>query len=396
MKLYLSENRIVLFILSSAFIYMFLDFAFLNWRMYTIITAICIMIVILYVLWNLDTVLMLGQYRYINLLAVVYFSTYLISMIYNKQLSFLVFITFLFRCSMFPFIELQRKNGHIGFLYKTLLFWFGISLFLNDVLMVIMPGRFYGDGMSKLFLLGNKFSVGYNHILFLIVWCIVYASDRRFKKWSIILFGITCFLCFYINCRTSVLGTLTVFFVYISPKTVYNKLGKKASATGFAVFCAMFVFLTQIYHVPAIKYIITDILHRDATLTGRQQIYEVLLKIIRQRPWLGYGFSSTVISRYTGAYDAQNGFFDLVVSNGIPSAIIFVLLLVSLFKQYKTHSSRLLLGGIYAFMLMSTVEITYGITLLFIGILLYTESCNDHEENIQLLKIETSFSIRLF
>ena len=364
--------------------------------MYTLSMAMCMTIVILYVLWNIDTVLMLEQYRYINLLAVVYFSTLLISLAYNRQLSLLAFITFLFRCAFFPFIELQRKNGHIGFLYKVLLFWFGISLFLNDVLMVIMPGRFYGDGISRYFLLGNKFSVGYNHLLFLIVWCMVYAKARRFRKWTVILFGLTGFVCYYINCRTAVLGTLAVFLVFVSPAAVYNKLGKKPTAIVFAVFCALFVFFTQAFRIPAIKYVITEILHRDVTLTGRQQIYEILPKVIRQRPWLGYGSSGTIISRYTGAFDAQNGFFDLVVCNGIPSAIIFIILLISLIKQYKAHSARLLLGGIYAYMLMSMAEVTYGITLLFLGILLFTESRNYQEENVQLLSIEPSYSIRLF
>lgn len=364
--------------------------------MYTISTAMCMMIVILYVLWNIDTVLMLKQYYCINLLAVVYSFTVLISMAYNGQLSLLVFFTLLFHCSFFPFIQLQRMKGHIGFLYKTFLFWFGISLILNDVLMVIMPGRFYGDGMSKAFFLGNKFIVGYNHLLFLIVWCLVYASARRFRRWTVILFGLTGLVCYYINCRTVILGTLAVFLVFVSPEAVYNKLSKKTTAIAFAVFCALFVFSTQIFRIPAIKYIITEILHRDVTLTGRQQIYEILPKVILQRPWLGYGFSSTIISRYTGAFDAQNGFFDLVVSNGIPSAIIFVILLVSLIKHYKAHSARMLLGGIYAYMLMSMVEITYGISLLFLGILLYTESRNYQEENVQLLSIEPSYSIRLF
>lgn len=396
MKLYLSENRIALFILTSAFVYTFLFFPILPWRVYSMSMMLCMLIVILYVLWNIDAVLRLRQYWHINLLAVVYFSTILISMAYNRQVSLLVLFTFLFRCAIFPFIELQRKKGHIGFLYKTILFWYGISLFLNDVLMVIMPGRFFGDGISRNFFLGNKFSVGYDHLIFLMIWCIVYASAKHFRKWAVVLFAATSFICYYINCRTAVLGTLIVFLVYLSPKAVINALSKRLTVTVFAVFCALFVFLTHVFRMPAIKYILTEVLHRDVTLTGRQQIYEILPKVIRRSPWLGYGSSGDIISRYTGAFDAQNGFFDLAVCHGIPSAIIFVILLVSLIKQYRAHSSRLLLGGIYAYMLMSMVEVTYGITLLFMGILLFTENRNNQEENVQLLRLEPTFSIRLF
>ena len=396
MKIYLSENRIVLFIISLAYVYTFLYFPLLSWSFYVLSSIFCMSIVIAYTLANIDTVIMLKKYRYLNILACVYYLSVIISRVVNGQLSVFAFVTLTFGCFSFPFIELQRERGHINFLYRSFLVIYGICLFINDLLMVVFPGRFYGDGVSKNFLVGNKFHVSYNHMMFLFLFCVLFSTTKKYNKWIMLMFILTACICFYVDCRTAMLGTIVAYMVYKAPDKVFKKLDTKSAVLFAVVLCAMFVFFSQIAKLPSVKYFITEVLGRDVTLTGRQQIFEVLPKVIRRKPWLGYGSSSGIMSHYTGAYDAQNGFFDLVVSNGIPSAVLYVILLVSMVKKSVVASSKILLGGIYAYIVMSMVEITYSSALLLLGILLFTESPAYKNNDVRLIDVNPSVRVQVW
>lgn len=396
MKIYVSENRIVLFTLCSAFVYTFLYFPFLGWRLYSASTMLSMLIVIVYVCMNIEMVLNFAEFRAVNLLACAYFASEAVSKLYNQQLSILTLISFVFQCTILPFIEIQRHKGHINFLYKVFLLWFGAGLLVSDVLMVIMPGRFFGDGISKNFFLGNKFQVGYDHIMLLMMFCMLYSTARNYKKWLTVMAVLTASICYFIDCRTTVLGTIVLFLVTLIPEDAFGRLCTKKAVFVTVVMCAMFVFFVQVTQIPSIKYFITEVLGRDVTLTGRQQIFAVIPKVLRRRPWLGYGSSSYIISKYTGAFNAQNGFFDLAICNGIPSAILYVILLVTLIPMNAGRKARILLGGIYAYLFMSTVEVTYGTPLILFGILLLTEVPSYRDENVRILEPETLISVRVY
>lgn len=395
MKIYISENRIILFTLCSAFVFSFLYFPFMGWRLYYSSLELCMTLVTLYVIMNLETVFNMTEYRTVNLLACAYSFSVFVSKIYNQEISLFVPVYFAFQCAFLPFVELQRKKGHVSFLYKVFLLWLGIGLLVNNILMVIMPARFYGDGMSRNFFLGNKFQVGYNYIVLLTVFCLLNSSARNFKKWLTILVIAVAASCYYIDCRTVLLGTLVLYLVNMLPENAFKRLCTKRAVLITVVICAMFVFFVQVTQVPSVKYFITEVLGRDVTLTGRQQIFSVITKVLRRKPWLGYGSSSYIISKYTGAFDVQNGFFELAVNNGIPSAVLYVILIVSMIRKSSGRVARILLGAIYTFLMMSMVEVTYGIELMFFGILLLTEVPSYKEQDVRILEPNTLISVRL-
>jgi O-antigen ligase len=182
----------------------------------------------------------------------------------------------------------------------------------------------------------------------------------------------------------------------MSPDAVFDRLNTRPFIFGAMVICALFVFTTKVVYIPSIKYFITEVLNRDITLTGRQQIFDIIPKIISQRPLLGYGSSSMIISKYTGAYDAQNGFFDMVVCNGFPSAVLYVLLITGMIRRKSSIAAKILIGGIYAYIFMSMAEVTYGSTMIFLCALLMTESSLYCDQNVQILEKESVFSFQLF
>ena len=183
-----------------------------------------------------------------------------------------------------------------------------------------------------------------------------------------------------------VLGTLVFFLVSYAPEHQKKILSQKKIIILVFLICAMFIYFNNLSQIPFVKFFITEILSRDVTLTGRHQIYHYLPQFFRGSPWIGYGDASGIISKHTGAYNAQNGFFDLVIRNGFPSALLYVITLVSLIRKPNSREASFILGAIYCYLIMSLVEITFGSTLLLYGILLFTDSCNYIENPVTIIE----------
>lgn len=93
---------------------------------------------------------------------------------------------------------------------------------------------------------------------------------------------------------------------------------------------------------------IVGALGRDATLTGRTDIWQVVLEKIGERPWLGYGYSGFWIGKEGGAAEvwartnweaphSHNGFLDLCLDLGILGVLAFM---VSFLTGYSRALTR--------------------------------------------------------
>ncbi|MEH2058674.1 MAG: O-antigen ligase [Nostoc sp.] len=75
---------------------------------------------------------------------------------------------------------------------------------------------------------------------------------------------------------------------------------------------------------------------KDTTLTGRSELWPVVLQMIAKKPWLGYGYgafwieqnseSSIVVQAVQwDAPNSHNGFLDLWLALGLPGMLVFVI-----------------------------------------------------------------------
>src|SRR6266581_519786 len=83
---------------------------------------------------------------------------------------------------------------------------------------------------------------------------------------------------------------------------------------------------------------------RDTTLTGRTELWELVLLKISQRPWLGYGFGSfwheqSTESKFVislagwNAQHSHNGYLDLLLSLGVLGLTVFVVSLLNALRK---------------------------------------------------------------
>jgi O-antigen ligase len=94
------------------------------------------------------------------------------------------------------------------------------------------------------------------------------------------------------------------------------------------------------------------VLGRDMTLTGRTELWSVVLKMIWERPWFGYGYSAfwlgwqgesarvwLEIARWQPPH-AHNGFLDLWLDVGLVGVAVFVLHFLAAYKRALSMARR--------------------------------------------------------
>jgi len=83
--------------------------------------------------------------------------------------------------------------------------------------------------------------------------------------------------------------------------------------------------------VPQVVALLAPALGRDVTLTGRTEVWPVLIAMFLQRPWLGYGYSAfwsgdSTLGTSWQPTQAHNGFLEVALALGLVGLVIFVVM----------------------------------------------------------------------
>lgn len=270
-------------------------------------------------------------------------------------------------------------------LWKLMLFF----CLLNDLLFVI---RFHSMLASQNYLLGGKFDVAYAHmelICFYYTYLQVNVKKNTFRNYltviSLILYSII--ISILVNCMTGVTGTfIIVIALFILPAKLLARpivwLLTLLASSSFSIF------YENLLGVPWIRFIIINVLHRSETLTGRTFIYDKLPFILYNH-WLwgyGYGTSYEVCENSISMPNAQNGIMECVLEQGVIATTVLVMILtIAFFLTKKGKTLKYLhglLAGIYAYTILTSVEITLStslISLIFLMLILSQSNLSKKE-----------------
>lgn len=368
----------VIHIICFLFCYDLVTIEFLSSSVYTLSRYIALLPVILYciskirVIWKSEWGIIflltglaccIAVSAYVNKVQ----SFYLRAAVYYGALVIVIFL--------FPLV--LGYMGKLEVLFKTLRAYLFSVLFINDLLMVVLPERFYNIDGRKIgtCFLGNKFSVAYIHLMF--VFLIVMLENRkRVRQYKVIFCTIFMSLfCLYIECAT-VLITIWIFcLLYFMVPCIKRVLSKTPIFFIFFFIAAVFVvWFDRIIALPPVQYIIVNILRRDVTLTGRSEVYSYIFPILDSHEWLGYGYGTSIFRDTTTWYgNAQNAFWDFVIRYGLVTMGVLVILLAVIVRRYckisrgEQEIPTLWLGFImlYLYLFMGIVEIVYEQRFLF-------------------------------
>ena len=225
---------------------------------------------------------------------------------------------------------------------------------------------------SEGFIIGNKFTLSYLHMLCAVLYwtkALLYGGKKKYVYGLILLAAAGSFV---LTCTTAVLGCLVILGCYTCQSFFYKKVIYKKKVVALVLFlcCTILIFFSSILGNEYVKFVIVDVLGEDPTLTGRTGIYELLGFVLPLRPWWGWGVGNahSIMAYFFGAANAQNGMLNLVLEQGIIGCIFFLLLL---FKSIAMQSKNPLkpysypiLSLVFSFIILSCVEVTLDYTLI--------------------------------
>ncbi|WP_169173225.1 O-antigen ligase family protein [Bifidobacterium oedipodis] len=268
-------------------------------------------------------------------------------------------------------MEYARQKKQLGIVLDI---FYKISvcvLIINDVLL-------FTTSSSEVYLLGLKFSVAYFHMFVITLWFIRLQSGKISRSavnqlTLFILIILSIITGIRVDCMTGVVGLALMMTWFLLgtkfPKFVCNPV--TAVSTVLISYGFLYVAPT-VMHNSAVRHFVVDILHRDPTMTGRTNIFEVFPQAFEKKPFLGYGYGvSYDVMSWQGigfVPDTQNGLAEIMLAGGLAAGALLLALIWNTIKSINPQVGKMRIlavtSFIYALICIATVEITFS-TLFF-------------------------------
>ena len=365
------------FIFISTFIVVFIDFSY--WiPAYTFVRLLLISLILVYMLMKMRVIAAVSDMKssmpWIFFSGAILFSSYVHKSDYSTRNPFLAVIPPLVSLILFIFV---LRFAYVKRSFDKLLntfCWTGfIFLLITDVIIF----------SQNLMILGDKFDVAYFHILVFTIWMLKATKERKKDFLSglfiFALFFFSIIVSIHVDCMTGVIG-LVLVFVW---SWLINRFDRLLCNPFFAVFLLIFSYLFM-YLAPLLisnRFISRFIvfLNRDATLTGRTDIYSIVPQALQKSPFLGYGYgvSYEVLTHLGFGFipDSQNGFAEWLLYGGWLTGCAFIFLMLTVIQLSQGGIKRVsyaipAVAYIYAFISISAVEISFDFSFFAVLALL--------------------------
>lgn len=261
---------------------------------------------------------------------------------------------------------------------QPLLAYFFWAFLLVTMVMDIFAVKTGGKGVltqeslyvwSSNYLFGSKFMLSYINMLFFGLF--IYRFP--FFPAVVVMAAFCIYCCSLAACSTGVIGLLLMLSVYICFRTVKVFIANKWTIAACIVAMAFIsIAAAGLMQLPAVQEFTVGVLGESSDFSGRLEIYPHLLKLWLASPVIGFGSSNdanTIMLSSIGAPNTQEGFFQILFSNGLIGGILFLAICIFATSEASNLSKRD--GGVYAFVLAmaicSLVEINLT-ALFFLGL----------------------------
>jgi exopolysaccharide production protein ExoQ len=198
-------------------------------------------------------------------------------------------------------------------------------------------------------------------------------NEKRRLPW-IIGFILSSILLVGSNSTTSLIISFLALFIWF---TIFAYQNRSRLLFIFIIWDSLLVAIWGIwlYFTENIDFIFS-IFGKDFTLTGRTEIWKLVLAVIRQRPWIGYGYSAIWLGTDAGMGSyimgqtyglpahAHNGFLEICLEIGLIGVILVSVLLINLLSKWLlTMKNSIQMNGYYFFpVVLLTSLILYNFT----------------------------------
>lgn len=259
-----------------------------------------------------------------------------------------------------------RKNAYLflKYIYYIIVGY----IILTDLALVL---NFKLNPAEDYYLIGGKFNVSYLHIYGLLLYMMLYKDLYKSRKFSVILIMFSLLavcVSLFVECTTSITLLVIILFMFITRRRFFC-YWRKASFAMLILFLSstfFFIFTNFVLSQDVADFLIS--IGKDPTFTGRTDLYEMILPLIPLCPFWGFGCGSAhaVVETLTGFPNTQNGLLEIYFENGMLGVLATICIIYIVISDLKknNYSAYPLLIGVYAFIIISSIEITLGQTFL--------------------------------
>ena len=259
-----------------------------------------------------------------------------------------------------------------GLKYDTKIFLNAVDLLLymlviyNLYTIFMYPNGMYIDSSGYL----DNWFLGFKNVHILVILPAItfdfinsYYKYGKLKWWNYFFLIISWISVIIVNSSTSIIG-LTAVSAFI----IFNKLFNKTRILNIKNYTVAYIisfFGIIILRVQnLISFIVVDILKKDLTFTNRVYIWDGVMRLISDKPLLGYGVetSATRMTRIPEqlSLHAHNQILEIIYKSGFIGFTIFVYIVYLAYKElmkYKeTIISKFLSIVMFAWMIMMLTE----------------------------------------
>lgn len=120
--------------------------------------------------------------------------------------------------------------------------------------------------------------------------------------------------------------TLLLFGLFVIKKS--KRIWKAMPKIIFILYMMLLLYLFTLQDSAVMEYVMTHILHRSGTFTGRYELWRTAWKMIGSQPWLGYGrLNHDYIAAWGGYFSSHNMIIEILLQGGMIALIAFASLM---------------------------------------------------------------------
>ena len=262
-------------------------------------------------------------------------------------------------------------------------------LFLTIIAVLIIPQARQGPFMWQGFTT-NKNTLGQMGFISIILCYIIYKNEITQLKKILAIFFIFLSAVITIGSHSSTSLIILLFLIGLGTLTTFDSLftkiriGKTISSITIVTFITLVV--TVMIWDPQMESTIPELFGKDASFSGRTELWDYLINIKHINPVLGSGYGAFWVpesEKISGVYEiflflpgqAHNGYIDIYLSTGYVGFIIMILILLNYFINYikikKPHPWILFILATVIVDFQESAILRYGHPVNFIFIFSY-------------------------
>lgn len=302
-------------------------------------------------------------------------------------------------CSYFLLISKTIPIAHFTFVKKSIVLILGSFIAINDILLFFFAdmAEYFGGEWWTSFFLGTKFDVGYMHLFFIATLFSAFFQKQteKLKKYIVFIFliGLTVYSTILVDCNTGIVSTIIFLIFMLMVRKKYSLFVKPQVFSIILLSTLLFVIIySVILDSSIVKFLVQQVFGRDMSLTGRTNIYKMIVNIFENNIWTGYGYGINYnVSKALFDYDnTQNGLMEWVLQVGIIGTGFLIIFLYSIFfrisKAKPSEGIIPILSFIYVLTIIAMIEISLDLFYFMAIGLLYGMALDEEEERGRMVE----------